>query len=206
MPADKQNATGRSWPTCCACVCVCVCDSLRCRQLGKLKHAASSQNPMPPFCFSAGVALCRALTLVPVQANATRRPRRLWKVAREASTTLSSHFNIDKDDHPNGAGGSVKRPWASGCYQRSFHRRRPREPIDIHTDLPKREAIDKGPLLRPHVIVHFLQPLLSVLRISSVPSHPSPARPGKGTRGCWSSRLRSHVMDLISDCRACHGQ
>ncbi|KAL6808810.1 hypothetical protein GGI42DRAFT_222767 [Trichoderma sp. SZMC 28013] len=121
-------------------VCVSPFDAASLASLNTI----SSQIPMPPICFSPGVALCRALTPVPVQATplGDQDSSGRWLTRHQLRSARVSTY---KDDHPNGAGGSVKRPWASGCYQRSFHRRRPREPIDILTDLPKREAIDKGP-------------------------------------------------------------
>ncbi|KAL6801636.1 hypothetical protein J3E68DRAFT_393966 [Trichoderma sp. SZMC 28012] len=139
---------------------------------------------MPPICFSPGVALCRALTLVPVQATplGDQDSSGRWLMRHQLRSQLA--FQRRQRSSSQRCRWHVKRPWALGCYQRSFHRRRPREPIDILTDLPKREAIDKGPLLRPLVIVFPSASLVRPFVSLSAPSHPPPRDPKKRQGGC----------------------
>ncbi|KAF3069457.1 hypothetical protein CFAM422_007343 [Trichoderma lentiforme] len=82
MPADKQNATGRSW--------------LHAVPLGKLKHSTEPK----PHAANLLQSWRRSLSGPdpgPCPGDATRRPRQLWKVAHEASTMLSARVSTQTE-------------------------------------------------------------------------------------------------------------
>ncbi|EHK24254.1 uncharacterized protein TRIVIDRAFT_61055 [Trichoderma virens Gv29-8] len=74
----------------------------------------------------------------------------------------------------------------------------PREPIDILTDLPKREAFGKGPSLAAACLLRLLQPLLSCL--VSLQPHPPRDRQGQGRIGAFKDTPYTSIdLQLVAD-------